>query len=163
MRSDGASWRDGDTDVEHKNAAYEGQLVRPQIDRLSEHLAASTTTPDVLWMLVWHGYGGSPFEALGHRKLEISRSLTQSARSYYLCRGSFEEVDLTRDGPAFTEPPSFWWPEDRAWFVSTDIDLPCTNVGGTPSLVQSIADDGELEAFPAALEDPVAGDPLPDA
>jgi hypothetical protein len=161
MRSDGANWQEGLTSVEERNAPFEGQLVRPQLDRLSDLLAAATATPDALWMLVWHGFGVNALAALGHKELDISGSLTSSGRRYFLCRGSFESVSSGEEGPAFREPPSFWWPEDKVWFVSTDIDLPCTFIGGASSLIRRVLGDGELEAFPATLEDPVAGDPIP--
>src|SRR5205823_9620956 len=62
-----------------------------------------------------------------------------------------------RPGHAFTEPPSFWWPQDRAWFVFSEIDLHCTYVGGTAALVERIVADSDLEAFPANLDDLIGG------
>ena len=161
VRADGANWRDQTSEGEHTNGPVEGQLVRPQLDRLGNLLTDATETPDTLWMLVWDGWGAHSLKALGHRELDISQSLTSSGRRYFLCRGFFENVAPGEDGDRVQEPPSFWWPADRAWFVSTDIDLPCTYVGGSASLVERIVVDAQLEALPARLDDPLGGDPVP--
>jgi len=50
--------------------------------------------------------------------------------------------------------PQWWWPEDRRWFVATDIDYPWTYVGGPASLVDAVAVDPGIEAVrvnPTAL------------
>ena len=39
-----------------------------------------------------------------------------------------EDQDILALATAFREPPAFWWPADRAWFVSTDIDTVSTLV-----------------------------------
>ena len=164
VRAGGDSWKDDARDTDgSNNLPYEGQLVRPQLDRQSDLLRAATLTPEALWMLVWTGFGVNALAELGHKELDVSASLTSSGRKYFLCRGSFENVTPGEEGPAFMEPPTFWWPEDRAWFVSTDIDGPCTFIGGASSLIDQIVSAEQLEAFPAGLEDPVAGDPLPTA
>ncbi|HTK56821.1 MAG TPA: hypothetical protein VL295_08350 [Gemmatimonadales bacterium] len=161
VRADGVSWRDQQTEGEFTNGPVEGQLVRPQLDRLGDILAAATETPDTLLMLVWSGWGAHSLEALGHQELDVSTSLGSSGRRYFLCRGSFENAVPGEDGERVQEPPSFWWPADRAWFVSTDIDIPCTYVGGSASLAERIVGDAPLEAFPARLDDPLGGDPVP--
>jgi hypothetical protein len=50
-----------------------------------------------------------------------------------------------------------WWPQDHAWFVSTDIDVPSTYVGGPASLVDALLEDDVLEVFPADLADRLGG------
>lgn len=57
----------------------------------------------------------------------------------------------------FEHPPSFWWPEDRTWFASSDIDSSSTYVGGSKELIEQILHDSSLEAFPADLSDPYGG------
>lgn len=34
--------------------------------------------------------------------------------------------------------PQWWWPEDRAWFVGTEIDDAWTYVAGNRSLIEEI-------------------------
>jgi hypothetical protein len=50
--------------------------------------------------------------------------------------------------------PSFWWPEDRRWFVATPGHMSTTYVGGSRRLVDRLLlADGRLEAFPAEASD----------
>ncbi len=36
------------------------------------------------------------------------------------------------------QTPNLWWPEDRAWFVATEIDLAWTYVGGREALIEQL-------------------------
>ena len=49
--------------------------------------------------------------------------------------------------------PSFWWPEDRRWFVATPGHMRTTYLGGSRGLVDRLLADGRLEAFPAEASD----------
>jgi len=46
-------------------------------------------------------------------------------------------------------------PDDRAWFVSTDIDLASTYVGGSRVCIDAILSAEEVEALPASIDDPL--------
>ena len=54
-------------------------------------------------------------------------------RRYYLLRGPTGAAGEVRwpNRPEDRFRPDLWWPDDRAWFVGTDVDLWCTYVGGT--------------------------------
>ena len=91
--------------------------------------------------------------------MEISPSLTASVRKYIPFRGRFEDSDDGEAGLTFGDGPSFWWPADRAWFVSTDIDISSTYVGGSAELAERLLADELLEVFPAELDDPIDGSP----
>ncbi len=161
----------------------EGELVQPHLDRLTRYLTAATSTPDVVWLLVWSGYGvgvlfertGEPRRVLGALRrrvarcrrqpadqgrgsaMEISPSLAGSGRTYILHRGMIDDTVATEQHGPHATPPSFWWPQDHAWFVSTDIDVPSTYVGGPASLVDALLADNVLEVFPADLADRPGG------
>jgi hypothetical protein len=132
-RADGTSWRRQGTSL-----PLEGQLDPPYINRLSAILAEVTTTPSAVWLLIWHGYAGpgatyslAPGRPIRSRRpslskeperapvVKISPSLTGSGRKYFLHRGSIEASSDDHDQSVSQEPPSFWWPADRAWFIST--------------------------------------------
>jgi hypothetical protein len=49
--------------------------------------------------------------------------------------------------------PSFWWPEDRRWFVATPDHKRTTYLGGSRRLIDRLLADGRLEAFPAEASD----------
>jgi hypothetical protein len=51
----------------------------------------------------------------------------------------------------FDQSPNLWWPEDRAWFVTSEIDFAWTHVGRDNSLVEALVSDSRIEAFPVAL------------
>lgn len=42
--------------------------------------------------------------------------------------------------------PQWWWPEDRSWFVATEIDYPWTYLAGSVALVDAITGDPRVEA-----------------
>lgn len=182
VRADGTSWnRHG------RSLPMEGQLVQPHLDRLTRCLTAATSTPDTVWLLVWSGYGGrgepellvrtrrrqrtvgalrrrfarrrwvpDPDRDLG---IEISPALTGSGRTYVLHRGAIDASPNGEDPGAPGLAPSFWWPADRAWFVSTEIDISSTYVGGSTSLIEALLADDLLEALPADLGDRLGGAP----
>ena len=52
--------------------------------------------------------------------------------------------------------PQWWWPEDRRWFVATEIDYPWTYVGGPAGLIHEIVEDTGLEGVEVAR--PTAGE-----
>ena len=51
------------------------------------------------------------------------------------------------------EPPeqsaNLWWPDDRAWFVATDVDLMTTYVGGSAACIADLLAADGLEAPPS--------------
>jgi hypothetical protein len=47
----------------------------------------------------------------------------------------------------YRNPPSLWWPDDRAWCVATDIDLMSTYVGGSADAIQAILSNEQIEAL----------------
>jgi hypothetical protein len=173
-RRDGTSWQRQGTSL-----PLEGQLEPPFFGRLLEILAEVTSTPERLWLLVWQGYagGGAPYSRANHwsqrfarstrrsaitglpqgEPVEVSSSLTASGRTYFLHPGSIEGSPGEGDRGVLDKPPSFWWPNDRAWFVSTDIDSSSTYVGGSSALITRLLVDDLLEALTAALNDPYDG------
>lgn len=172
VREDGTSWQRRGTSL-----PLEGQLEWPLLDRMTDVLAEATSTPGLLWLLVWHGDVGpaAPNVPLGRRGrrrsrrslddlgsgavVDISPSLTDSGRRYLLFRGSIEIPSDRFAEPVLRTPPSFWWPEDRAWFVSTDIDSTSTYIAGSAELIGQLLDDRRLEVFVADVDDPYDGDP----
>lgn len=153
VRPDGMHWEDSGGE-----RPREGELEDPDFGRLIEHLGHATGTPGQLRVLVWTGYGGMP----PYPALELSPSLTSAVRSYVLFGAAIEPGEGAPDPSASLDPPyppTFWWPADRAWFVSTDIDSTSTCVGGSVDLIERVLSDEGLEAYPAELDDPVDGSP----
>ena len=55
-----------------------------------------------------------------------------------------------RTDPFWGYSPSIWWPEDRAWCVTTDVDLFDTFVGGSRECIEAVLGNPDLEALPTA-------------
>jgi len=112
-------------------------------------LRANTATADRCVFGVWEGYGG----------MDMVPAIASAARAdcpnrgYMLFAGPLDGFFAFCGMP--WEPPSVWWPQDRAWFVATDIDLDSTYIGGTSECIDAILADPGLEAFPANLDDPI--------
>ena len=66
-----------------------------------------------------------------------------------LLRGRLEDVRHTLEEVDWIYlAPSLWWPDDRAWFVATEIDFNWTYVGGTRDCIEGVLADPSLEALP---------------
>jgi hypothetical protein len=118
------------------DAPAEGHLPVSVGERLATALARFTTTPGHCWFGLWAGFGFGP---------PAAPRLALPAREYVLIRGP---VDLAAGN--FAEEPAeqsanLWWPDDRAWFVATDIDLMTTYVGGSAACVADLVSTDALE------------------
>lgn len=47
----------------------------------------------------------------------------------------------------FVQSPSWWWPEDRAWVVHSEVDYDSTLIGGTRALANELIGDLGLECL----------------
>ncbi len=117
---------------------------------LAAVLRAYTTTPERVWFGVWEGWGG--FDPGTPR-------FAHPNRRYYLAEGTIEDAASTiyPDGWAF-QSASMWWPDDRAWFVSTEVDFPYTYVGGTRDCVDAVLPHPQIEALRARVSDRITWD-----
>ncbi len=156
--------------------SMEGALRPGHLAALVPRLRAATSTPEHCWFAVWHGFGdlyspqhgpvamisrdgdAPPEPGWTAPRFDLSRAPTFATpqREYYLLTGPVEAVGDVKDACSWrpagsvladTLTPNLWWPNDHAWFVATEIDLPSTYVGGSEQLVQSIVDSSDLEAF----------------
>jgi len=76
-------------------------------------------------------------------------------RSYLLFRGSISDAAYLHREFQF-HPPTLWWPEDRAWFVHTEIDATSTYVGGSTMLIGRLVGEQILESFEVGPDDRAA-------
>lgn len=152
LRADGHDWR---RRGEGGSEPCQGELERTSLSCLLEHLAARTTTPNEIWMLLWTGYGG-PVDTIG-MPIEVSEPLTASGRKYVLRLAAIVSSEEEAERTIFDNPPTFWWPADRSWFAVCDVDAVSTYVGGSKELIEQILSDPSLETFPADLDEPYGG------
>lgn len=151
-----------------------GHLPEPLLGALCKILAGHTARADRCWFCLWEGYGWISGNAValdanprfGRREPlpPAFGPLTASAarvripnRDYLLFEGPLDAIADSgwwRDGRLIRpQSPNLFWPEDRAWFVATEIDLDSTFVGGSATLIKNVLDDAQLEAWPARPTD----------
>ena len=67
-------------------------------------------------------------------------------------RGALGAATAFRDVAGRHFPsPNIWWPEDRSWVVVSEIDAPCTYVGGPVQLVRAVIGEARLEVVSSDL------------
>lgn len=112
---------------------------------------------------MWEGYG----DLVGLRAYPDLPRLAMPNRDMLLAQGPLDAVPTESFGdPGFPpallrgayRSPSLWWPEDRAWCVSTDVDLDSTYLGASSECVAALAGDPRLEAMPVGADQSVAWD-----
>lgn len=50
------------------------------------------------------------------------------------------------------QSPNLLWPEDRAWFLASEIDMDSTIVGGSAALIGQLVHSGSVEALPVPAD-----------
>lgn len=129
----------------HETWAWDGQapdvgsLERPLFEQAVELLQPHTD--DHVFAAVWNGFGdllvyGTTFQLPG--------------REYFLFERELGEVDglfatLTSGWPF--QSPQLLWPTDHSWFLSTEIDLDSTVIGGRRRLIDTVLATEEIEAW----------------
>ena len=139
LRYDSPSWgtRPGD-----------GALPEDECGHLLGVLKEFTATPERCYSGIWHGYAklNNPFH-LKWPTLEIPGA----DRKYFILRGPLDGVMSFYEW-IWYQSPNLWWPEDRAWFVATEIDFNNTFVGGSAACIERVLAHPELEALPIAID-----------
>jgi hypothetical protein len=151
------------------NRARMGCLPLEQLVALVDILTPYTTTPERCWCCVWEGYGqlsGGKAHATLTRRGTAPQYLASLAppevadgprvcvpnRAYLLLAGAVAEIPALFDFLDY-QSPNIWWPEDRAWCVSTEIDFAWTYIGGAAEPIEPVLADPRLETLPAKVTD----------
>ena len=161
----------------------ERQLDRIEASCLIDVLRGQTTTHADCWFAIWHGYGELSGAVgflhlrrrglrgwLARRKQQRQRleappgladapTVTLPSREYYLYGGGIDTVPHFEFMTGSVQTPNMWWPQDRSWFVGTEVDFDSTLVAcGDPCAESLLASD--LEVLEVAPEDriDIAGD-----
>ena len=157
---------------EHGPRIYEPRTgaITPGIGAaLVDVLRRHTATPDKCWFCLWEGYGdlhpggsifffataaspsGEPSPTMPEPRFPQQKHRVRLPnRDYFLFTGRVSQA------AGWMEGPNLWWPEDRAWCVASEIDLPYTYLGGSPEAIAEILARPDLEALPAAVTDGIS-------
>jgi len=154
---------------------HRGSLYPPDAMILAGILRDWTTAPQRCWFCVWDGYGWDgvyltasdgaaaaepssgrwpdpvPAEVRGGSRVELPN------RDYLLHCGPVEAALATVGLGGGHQVANLWWPQDRAWFVATEIDLAWTYVGGPGGLISQLLAETRIEALPAAPDGELSG------
>src|SRR3954469_10752465 len=124
------------------DAPAEGHLPVSVARDLTAVLARFTTTPGDCWFGLEQGVGSGPTEA---------PRLALPPREYVLQPGPLDLAAANLADEPAEQSANLWWPDDRAWFVATDIDLMTTYVGGSAACIADLlaADGVEAAQVPA--------------
>jgi hypothetical protein len=128
-----------------------GEIARGLVDILASH----TTTPETCWFGVWEGHGHM---SANERQAEIHSAplFKLPKRRYHLMVGP---VEAGRDGSHGTSA-NIWWPDDRAWCVTSEIDLPSTYVACSRTCCDEIVASPDIEAYPVRPDATINSDAL---
>jgi len=139
------AWRESPRPDLWTNPPRTGSLPPELARELVEVLRDWTTTPQRCWFAVWEGWGG----------LEPGTSrIDHPNRRYYLAQGRLEDAASTVYPEDWAhQSASMWWPDDRAWFVATEVDLDSTYLGGAKTCVEAVLAHPEIEALRSRLSD----------
>jgi hypothetical protein len=127
---------------------------RQIITALAEVLSRFTDTPEESWFAIWEGHSSywDSVEAL--RRLP---RLDRPHRSYYLISGRVIDVENIVEPmqPRGWFRPDLWWPEDRRWFVGTDVDFWCNYIGGSRAMTDAVTSRLPGLCEPVTLDAPL--------
>ena len=70
---------------------------------------------------------------------------------FYLYRGPLDAVMSFYEWSSFLQSPNIWWPNDKSWFVATEIDSLDSYIGGSEACIERILEYPDLEAFPTTV------------
>ena len=125
----------------------EGHLPVSVAAPLAAVLARHTTTPTACWFGVdntVHGDAGPVLKLVNVGCLMVQGPVELAASNFA--------------PEPFEQSANLWWPDDRAWFVATDIDLMTTYVGGSAACIAELVATEGLEAFPVPIDQRVTSD-----
>jgi hypothetical protein len=119
-----------------------GSLAPEQFDALLAILARHTSSRDG-WFLHWEGFGD-----LSERALSGQPMVQHSMREFYLFAGLLGAYRY------FADNPSYWWPQDRAWCVCTDVDFAWAYLAGSDACVAEVLATPVIDAIATKPDNP---------
>ncbi len=155
----------------HSQGPHRGSLYPPDAMVLAEILQGWTTTPQRCWFCVWDGYGwdgllyltasdgtGAAGPGSGTRPDPVPAAVRGFVepgpelphRNYLLYSGPTDAALATVSLSGDYQVANLWWPQDRAWFVATEVDLAWSYIGGPAGLIGQLLAEKRIEALPAA-------------
>jgi hypothetical protein len=120
-----------------------GSIPPELLGPLTSVLARHTGTPGACCFAVWDGSGWLP------PGISSAPTFSVPHRTYHLLTGPVGAVRELADAWQPLWPPrspNLWWPQDRAWFVATEVDLKSSYIGADRSCAQDLMSLPGVEA-----------------
>lgn len=137
--------------VQISHEESEGSLPPELARELTQVLRMHTSTPEDIWLCVWEGWGEWQLFSEARPCAPLARGITwfRNAlkarqtqprdeptnrllipnREYRVFRGDVDDVAGSFIRGLHHQSASMWWPDDRAWFVATEVAAESTFVG----------------------------------
>ena len=96
------------------------------------------------WFLLWDGFGDLNENIFNPKVPKVDHDM----RDFYLLRGPLHSY------AHFSNDPSYWWPDDRAWCVCTDTDFAWSYLAGKRECVDEVLELPIMDAVETRPEDP---------
>ena len=148
--------RDGEDPPEPYGAPHRGSLTKDQCALVAEVLAGFTASPELCWFCLWEGYGWPELDQFRGWPPRVK----VPHRDCILFRGPVSAATAFRS-PPWSQSPTLWWPDDRAWCVASDLDFYSTYIAGSVQAVQALLSQPALEALATKAEHRVDPSPFP--
>jgi hypothetical protein len=106
------------------------------------------------WTMVAYSVGSGRTGGVRRDPPAFSRdrpTLALPAREYFLFRGPIAAA--LEMSARWGQSPNLFWPEDRAWFMASEIDFDSTLIGGSSELARALLAEPELDAWPVEPTD----------
>lgn len=147
-----------------------GSLPLTLLRSVAGFLERWTDERELCWFAMWEGNGAwwkeahsnltsdgpthDPFDDERDAVLRSTHRVHTPHRDYFLMRGPLASV-ITLYDAAGDQSPALWWPDSRAWFVSTEVDAFSTYVGGSAQMIEELLRSDKIEAVPISLDAPL--------
>jgi len=115
-------------------------LSPEQVEAITPILVRHTTSTHG-WFLLWDGFGNHSAELL---RMKVPK-VVHPWREFYLLKGPLDAYTH------FADVPNFWWPEDRAWCLSSDTDFSWSYLAGSRACIDEVDSTPVLDALETSL------------
>lgn len=96
------------------------------------------------WFLLWDGFGDLNTSVFNSGVPKVHHAM----RDFYLLKGHLSSY------AAFSDDPSYLWPDDRAWCLCTDTDFSWSYLAGSRRCITEILATPILDAVETSLDNP---------
>jgi hypothetical protein len=129
-----------ETIVGSKDDVIEGErcssMLSPEQIETMMPIFARHTSSATGWFLLWEGFGDLNDQVFNPHVPKINHTM----RAFYMLRGPLNSY------AQFSNDPSYWWPDDRAWCLCTDTDFAWSYLAASRACIDEVLAEPVLDA-----------------